>query len=95
VLLASCAWPPVAAAQQTQKSCGPHNHITGQLDARYREEVRSLGLESDGHLIQVYVSATGATWTIVSTRPDGLACIVAAGEWWQDLPRDLPIGMAR
>lgn len=35
--------------------------------------------------IEVYASPDG-TWTIVTTRPDGMSCLMAAGQAWETLP---------
>ena len=42
----------------------------------------------NGKLIQVFVSTETGTWTIISTAPTGVSCIVAAGESWETLPPD-------
>jgi hypothetical protein len=34
----------------------------------------------------VYASEEKGTWTVVSTTPNGLSCIVAAGKTWESLP---------
>ena len=39
-----------------------------------------------GNLIQVFAAKDGATWTMVTTRPDGVSCIVGLGQHWEALP---------
>jgi hypothetical protein len=34
----------------------------------------------------VYFSEEKDTWTVVSTTPNGVSCIVAAGKRWESLP---------
>ena len=63
-----------------------HAEIEQMLDQKFAEIPAALGLQSNGHLVQVYASKDGATWTIVTTRPDGVSCIVAAGKSWESLP---------
>jgi len=46
----------------------------------------AFGLQSNGNLLQVYASEDKNTWTVVSTTPAGLSCIVAAGKSWESLP---------
>ena len=45
-----------------------------------------MGLSTDGGLIEIYSSEDG-TWTILITRPSGVACLVAAGDSWEELKR--------
>lgn len=72
-------------AQSTQPPlpCHSHAELARQLHDRYDETPVSLGLQGNGNLLQVYSSARTGTWTVVSTMPSGIACILAAGDRWQ------------
>lgn len=63
-----------------QPVCGRHVDLVGQLDTRYKEHVRVIGVTRTGSLLEVFESAGGATWTILMTLPDGNSCAVFAGE---------------
>lgn len=65
--------------------CHDHAEIARQLAARYEETPISLGLQANGDLLQVFASAKSGTWTILSTSPDGRACILAAGQRWESV----------
>jgi hypothetical protein len=82
--------PPLAAqappGPDLQAACQTHAEIMQMLDQKFAEIPAALGLQSNGHLIQVFASKDGTTWTIVSTRPDGVSCIVALGRHWEALP---------
>ena len=77
--LSACAIP--AAAQQ---ACAPRADIVAHLEAKYGETRIGAGLQTRGSVTEVFVSAESGTWTIIVTRPDGMACAVAAGEAWAD-----------
>jgi hypothetical protein len=66
--------------------CHNANEIAKQLNSRYDESPVAFGLQSNGNLLQVYASEDKSTWTVVSTTPQGLSCIVAAGKTWEALP---------
>ncbi len=94
-LLASLAIPTAlaatpAAAQQSgdlaAARCGEHDFVAGYLQERFDERPVSLGLQADGRILQVFASDRTGTWTIVTTTPRGMSCIVAGGEAWEDLP---------
>lgn len=61
----------------------PHGKLVDLLDGRYSEQRAAVGLESNGHLFEVFAADDGATWTMVITTPDGASCIVTAGLEWQ------------
>lgn len=65
--------------------CSGYDQIRRELDEQYAEEPVSLGLQSNGNLLQVFASSESGTWTIVSMSPNGTACVVAAGASWENL----------
>lgn len=68
-----------------QTVCGKRGEFLQRLSRNYDEAPVAVGLVSNGNVIEVLVSESGS-WTIILTRPDGVSCVVAAGEAWQDLP---------
>jgi hypothetical protein len=64
--------------------CLERNKLVSYLAERFSEKPRALGLVQSANVMEVYVSGQG-TWTIVVTNPHGLACIVAAGDTWEDV----------
>jgi len=63
--------------------CMHHENLVSFLSGRHDEFPRALGLVADRGLMEVYVSPAG-TWTIVMTTPRGVACIIAAGDTWEE-----------
>ena len=45
----------------------------------------ALGLASNGGIVEVLTSDEGGTLTIIITMPNGVSCMVAAGEYWEGL----------
>ena len=83
VLFGLCAVPPVADAAQV---CGPRDKIVAKLGKQFNEDRKSLGLSGGASVIELYVSFKGS-WTLVATNTKGVACLMAAGEAWQDAPQ--------
>jgi hypothetical protein len=73
------------AALPLRPPCFSHAEVARQLKTTYHEAPVSLGLQSNGNLLQVFHASTSGSWTIVSTSPQGMACILAAGHDWQTL----------
>lgn len=65
--------------------CHRFEEIVRQLDQKYDEAPVSVGIQMNGNLLQVFASAKQGTWTILSTSPGGLTCIIAAGRGWEAL----------
>jgi len=91
LVFASGAFASPIAAQQIPPAamhmpCHNANEIAKQLSSRYDESPVAFGLQANGNLLQVYASAEKNTWTVVSTTPNGLSCVVAAGRSWESLP---------
>ncbi|MBL4758311.1 MAG: hypothetical protein JKY32_11980 [Rhizobiales bacterium] len=63
--------------------CMYHENLVSFLSGRHNELPRALGLVADRGLMEVYVSPAG-TWTIVMTTPTGVACVIAAGDTWEE-----------
>lgn len=76
--------PPQGAAMTP--ACHSHTDLAQMLNQKFSEQPNAIGLQADGHLVEVFVANDGTSWTIVVTRPDGWSCIVAVGEHWESLP---------
>jgi len=78
-LVLGAAFVTSASAQQI---CAKRAVVVEGLGAKYKERTTSVGLVSNGMVIEVLTSNTG-TWTILMTATNGVSCIMAAGESWE------------
>jgi hypothetical protein len=76
------------AAVAATPVCSARNDILAKLANAYHEQPASVALTSDGHLLEVLKSDNAKTWSILLTAPNGVSCLVAAGESWQDKDQD-------
>ena len=74
--------PPTGA----RMPCHNASEIAKQLNSKYDESPVAFGLQSNGNLLQVYSSEEKDTWTVVSTTPAGMSCVLATGQRWERLP---------
>jgi hypothetical protein len=81
---------PAMAQNAPALLCHDHGELTKALLDRYHEVPVSIGLQTDGQLLQVFASAETGTWTILMTRPDGVACILSAGKHFEQRPLTAP-----
>lgn len=70
-----------AAAQQLQ--CSQRAVVLTALSDKYAEKPVAMGLASNGGVLEVLSDGEGSTWTIIVTMPNGVSCMVAAGENWE------------
>ena len=87
VALAASAYSAVAAAPAgDDELCGTRADILKHLGGKYREQPVAAGIALNGGYVELLSAGSGATWTIVITKPDGSTCVVVAGEDWEDTP---------
>ena len=77
--LAAMLAPPAHAAE-----CGKHEKVIQFLGAKYKEQRKAMGLVSNRGVMEFYVSEKTGTWTVLLTNTQGVSCIVAAGEHYEN-----------
>ncbi len=75
----------LAGPVSAQMLCGPRPDVVANLERTYDEYPSSMGLASNGTVIEVFVSEKGS-FTVIMTRPDGMSCLMVAGENWENVP---------
>lgn len=73
-----------AAAAQGQ-NCGTRNAVIERLADRYGESRQSIGMAPQGRVVEVFASLETGTWTITVTMPNGMTCLVASGQSYENL----------
>ncbi len=71
------------AEAQTRTACAERTKVVERLSEKYGETLQSMGLQQSDSVMEIYASEETGTWTILITRPDGQACLVAAGRMWE------------
>lgn len=67
-------------AADAQALCGKRDDIVSQLEKKYGETRRSVGVQEGRGVVEVYASSSTGSWTILITNPRGMSCLMAAGE---------------
>ncbi len=79
----------LAAAAQAQMACGTRDSVVATLSEKYGEVRRGGGLAGPTAIFEIWASDVTGTWTILKTTADGLTCVMAVGENWQDDDGDI------
>lgn len=65
-------------------ACGSRDALIAKLGEKYGEVRRGGGLTGTTAIFEIWASDQTGTWTILKTTPDGLSCVMAVGDGWQD-----------
>nr|WP_246429337.1 hypothetical protein [Sagittula marina] len=76
-------------AQQLEH-CAPRDKVVDRLAAKYGETRQSMGLGSNNAVMEVFASAESGSWTITVTMTNGITCLVASGQAFEELAEALP-----
>jgi hypothetical protein len=78
------------ATAEQNRNCAPRDTVVDRLASTYGETRQSIGLGERGMVIETFASSDTGTWTITVTTPNGLTCLVASGQSWEELSEALP-----
>ncbi|HEX9791331.1 MAG TPA: hypothetical protein VGA60_11760 [Kiloniellales bacterium] len=82
-LALSAGFTLAASAAMAQPQCNERAHVLELLAKKYKEAPIAAGVTNSGGLVEVLSDEKGGTWTIIVTTPQGMSCLVAAGEGWR------------
>lgn len=75
----------VASTNAQQPQCSERDDVLAALARKYQETPVAAGVTNTGGLVEVLTDRKGGTWTIIVTTPQGMSCLVAAGEGWRSM----------
>ena len=75
-----------AQAQAADLPCGNTLAILKEMAEKYHEAPILMALANKGSLLQVYGNKDTDTWTAIKSMPNGMSCIVGAGNHFMVFP---------
>lgn len=79
-----------AVQAQAAQYCAPRDSVVRRLAENYSESRQSIGLGTQGAMVETFASADTGSWTITVTTPNGVTCLIAAGQSFEQLAEALP-----
>ncbi len=77
------------------KACFARDEVVENLAKKYQETIVAQGVVDQHHLMELFRSRGGETWTLVISKSNGISCLVAVGEGWHSITsKPLPEGTA-
>jgi len=83
--LAAASLSTTAGEAAAAMQCGKHDDVAKALNAKFKETRRIMGVINARAVMEIFMSQQG-TWTMLVTDTNGIACITASGEEWQEVP---------
>ena len=78
------------ASAQGTRNCGPRDAVVERLATGYGETRQSVGIGSNNAMVEVFASDETGSWTILVTQANGLSCLVASGQSFEEVAEALP-----
>jgi len=83
----------VPSLSHARQACAERNSIVSGLGDKFGETHIGGGLQSETQMVEVWMSQSTGSFTILVTTPDGQSCIVSSGKNWTSFePRPLQVG---
>lgn len=76
----------VPVAQAGNAACSSREDVVRKLADRFGETRTGVGLHREDAVVEMFSSPATGTWTLVVTRADGMSCLLAAGQRWEQFP---------
>lgn len=76
-----------ATPASAQSFCLPHDSTVETLENKHKESQRLVAVTTGGSVVEFWANDETHTWTMFRATPDGLACILGAGDAWEILPK--------
>lgn len=88
ILLAGSLWLGVGSA--FAQPCALRAEVLSHLENKYQEAPIAIGLTNGGGIVELLSADGGKTWTLIVTNPNGMTCLIAAGESWESVRLGIP-----
>jgi hypothetical protein len=82
------AYPHAATAAGPQ--CAPRDQVMDLLAEKYGETRQGMGVADNNAVMEVFASDATGSWTITVSSPNGIMCLVASGQGFQEMAEELP-----
>lgn len=77
-------------AAPNPRNCAPRQAVVTRLADGYGETRQSMGLGGNNAVVEIFASDETGSWTITVTNTEGITCLVASGQGFEELAEALP-----
>jgi hypothetical protein len=77
-----------AGVASAATACGSRDVLAKSLTTKFKEARRAMGVVNAKAVMEIFMSPQG-TWTVLVTDTTGIACVIATGHDWQEVPIEM------
>lgn len=85
-VLAACAVLACSAPAYAEQFCKEREELFAIAEQRYGETPRVIAYVNERTVLEVLVSPTSGTWTLIMSDVIGKSCVLLDGQAWTILP---------
>ncbi len=87
ILLSLVLWTAMLSSVDaaSENVCVDRGQFIERLKKHYGERQVSNGINYNGVVVEIFASEEGH-FTILATNPNGVSCLIASGDNWQEIP---------
>lgn len=85
LLTCGAFWLGISSPAWAQVPCDKRSNVLAHLKSKYQENPIAIGLSNTGGVVELITADDGKTWTLIISTPNGMACLIAAGESWESI----------
>lgn len=78
------------AAAVAQPGCRATEALRALLERDHGERLVAFAATDGGQLLERFENPHSTSWTLIVARADGIACVIASGQGWQELSQQDP-----
>lgn len=79
----------VVGEARAQSLCLPRDQILAQITGpKYGERQIGVGIINEKTVLEIFVSPTSGSWTMLTTDISGISCLAGSGQNWEPRPAD-------
>ncbi len=86
VLTAVAAATMAPSIAEAKRVCDKRADVLTHLAKKYSEKPTSVGVTANGGIVELLSEKSGKTWTLIVSMPNGISCLLAAGQDWDSHP---------
>lgn len=86
LLAAIAIWLAVTSGMASAATqCASRDSVVRTLADKYGETQIGIGMAANNSVAEIYTSPATGTWTMTITMPNGMTCLVASGQSWEQV----------
>jgi ABC-type transporter MlaC component len=70
---------------QSSQNCDQRGNLVSKLESQFSETQKIVALTGVNIVLEFFGNEETGTWTVLMVNEEGIACISAAGNYWEEV----------